>query len=50
MTHRGCSCIIEFIKRVWEKISNDDLPSILLVFPNELNSIIQEHECKIIFI
>ena len=32
-----CSCIIEFIKRVWEKIRCEALSSILSVFPNEFN-------------
>ena len=74
-----CSCIIEFIKEVGEKIRCEALPSILSSIPNEfnkfnntgarrgeddkmrgcaehlikysptslINSIIQEHECKI---
>ena len=33
-----------------KKIRCEVLPNILSVFPNELNSVVQEHECKILFI
>ena len=44
--------IFEFIKNeLGKKINCKALPSILSVFPTSLiNSIIQEHECKILFI
>ena len=45
------ACFIEFIKRVGKSDKMRGLPSILSLFRNEFdNSIIQEHECLILFI
>ena len=46
-----CSCIIKFIKQVVEEIKCEAYRTFYLFFSISLiNSIIQEHECSILFI
>ena len=43
--------LLNLLSEFGKKIRCEGLPSILSVFPKELiNSVIQEHECKILFI
>ena len=42
--------LLNLLNKLGEKIKCEALLSILLVFPNKFITIIQEHECKILFI
>ena len=43
--------LLNLLNELGKRIRWEALPSILSVFPNEFNnSVIQEHECKILFI
>ena len=51
MYYMSAHVLLNLVNELEKKIRCDDLKSILLVSPTSLiNSIIPEHECKILFI